>query len=297
MGLECFISAPFKRENKRKRLSELEKETDTLRKRLLTDDYQSSTVGYSQAAQIDEHDHSDVFAASSSTRSHDHPDTFLNREVATVPVVDSAVSSSRVVDSLVSTSTPRTLDGVTVSANDINNIFDLFFQEYSPVVPVVDSRLSPDTFHQQSPLLFWSIIGTACRSYAQNPTLLPALSKGITTSALLAVTASKSPLQRIQAFLLLVTWPLPDAVESDQQETTYVMAGLLLHLAQRSGLHVPSGSDEFFRAKTQNLPDIGVVRRSELWAQCVLAYQRLVNSLEAISVSLTLVGSACVKAF
>jgi hypothetical protein len=161
-----------------------------------------------------------------------------------------------------------------VSASDINGIFELYFWEYSPFLPVLDPRPSPDLCYQQSPLLFWTIIGTACRGYSANPTLLSALTKGITTSALLSVTATGSPLQRVQAFLLLVTWPLPDAVETNQQEVNYVFAGLLLHLAQRSGLHVPAGSDEFFRAKTPNLPDIGIVSRSELWAQIVLTYQR-----------------------
>jgi hypothetical protein len=197
-----------------------------------------------------------------------------NSDSAPVATPSHAINNATLASQALLTTTPRTLDGITVSASDINGIFELYFWEYSPFLPVLDPRPSPDLCYQQSPLLFWTIIGTACRGYSANPTLLSALTKGITTSALLSVTATGSPLQRVQAFLLLVTWPLPDAVETNQQEVNYVFAGLLLHLAQRSGLHVPAGSDEFFRAKTPNLPDIGIVSRSELWAQIVLTYQR-----------------------
>ncbi|KAI5200352.1 hypothetical protein E4T39_05758 [Aureobasidium subglaciale] len=66
------------------------------------------------------------------------------------------------------------------------------------------------------------------------------------------------------------------ACTSVQAETNFVLAGLLLHLAQKSGLHVPAGSDEFFRAKMPNFPDKGIDERSELWAHIVLIYQRCV---------------------
>lgn len=176
------------------------------------------------------------------------------------------------------TTTPRTLDGVTVQGSDIDGIFELYFREYAPYLPILGSRPSADGCYNQSPVLFWIIIGTACRSYTRNPTLLSALNKGITNLALSSLITTGSPLQRVQAFVLLVTWPLPDAVETNQQEINYVFAGILLHLAQRSGLHVPAGSDEFFRATTPNLPDIGIARRTELWAYIVLTYQRCLEA-------------------
>ncbi|KAG9552970.1 hypothetical protein KCU79_g12327, partial [Aureobasidium melanogenum] len=275
VGLQCTISDPFKRENKRQRLSELERETDTLRKRLMTEDYRSSVI---EPVQAERHDHSNM-------PSHPEASTARYYRVSSAASPSQGLGSvflatpapttrTATLDGQALTTTSRTLDGVTVSHNDINGIFELYFREYSPYLPVLDSRLSPDVVHHQSPILFWVIIGTACRSYSQNPTLLSALKKGITNLALSSVITTGSPLQRVQAFLLLVTWPLPDAVETNQQEINYVFAGILLHLAQRSGLHVPAGSDEFFRATTPNLPDIGIARRTTLWAYIVLTYQR-----------------------
>lgn len=258
-----------------RRLSELEQETDTLRKRLMTEEFPSVII---EPVQTQRHDHSSPPSyPEASTARHYHVSSALSpfRSTGSASHATPHATSNVTLNSQAPlTTTARTLDGVTVSTSDINGIFELYFQEYSPFLPVLDPRPSPDLCYQQSPLLFWTIIGTACRSYTQNPTLLSALTKGITTSALLSVTATGSPLQRVQAFLLLVTWPLPDAVETNQQEVNYVLAGLLLSLAQRSGLHVPAGSDEFFRAKTPNLPDIGIVSRSALWARIVLTYQR-----------------------
>ncbi|KAG9892022.1 hypothetical protein KCU94_g13972, partial [Aureobasidium melanogenum] len=231
VGLQCTISDPFKRENKRQRLSELEREADTLRKRLMTEDYRSSVI---EPVQAERHDHSNIPS---------HPEASTARYYR----VSSAVSPSQslgsvslatpahatrtaTLDGQALTTTSRSLDEVNVSANDINGIFELYFREYSPYLPVLDSRLSPDAVCHQSPILFWVIIGTACRSYSQNPTLLSALTKGITNLALSSVITTGSPLQRVQAFLLLVTWPLPDAVETNQQEINYVFAALKLRL-------------------------------------------------------------------
>ena len=267
-----------------RRLSELEQETDTLRKRLMTEESQSATI---EPVQTQRHDHSSAPSLpEASTARHCHVSIAGSpfRHTGSAPLVTPsyATNNATLNSQALLTTTPRTLDGVVVSAGDINGIFELYFREYSHFLPVLDSKPSPDLCYQQSPLLFWTIVGVACRGYSKNPTLLNALTKGITTSALLSVTTTGSPLQRIQAFLLLVTWPLPDAIESNQQEINYVLAGLLLHLAQRSGLHVPAGSDEFFRAKMPNLPDIGIVSRSELFAQIVLTYQRFGRCISLI---------------
>jgi hypothetical protein len=235
----------------------------------MTGDHQSANI---EPVQTQRHDHSSPPSHYEITARHRHVSN-AGSPVRSSGSASHATNGATCSQALLTT-TPRTLDGVTVSASDINGIFELYFREYAPFLPVLDPKPSPDLCYQQSPLLFWAIIGTACRGYSQNPTLLAALAKSITSSALLSVTVTRSPLQRVQAFLLLVTWPLPDAVETNQQEVNYVFAGLLLHLAQRSGLHVPAGSDEFFRAKMPNLPDISVVSRSEIWAYIILTYQR-----------------------
>ncbi|KAI5211662.1 hypothetical protein E4T38_01237 [Aureobasidium subglaciale] len=277
IGLRCTISAPFKRENKRQRLYELEHETDSLRNRLVTE---SRQLGATETPQTEQHhnelDDSFHLEAVNTTRHRLLSTISPTQNLGLLPPATPSHTIYAPLNIKAPTTTPRTLDGVTVSASDINNIFELYFRDYAQFLPILDPKLSPDSCYQQCSLLFWTVIGTACRSYAQNPTLLSALTKSITCLALLSVTLTKSPLQRAQAFMLLVTWPLPDAVETNQQETNFVLAGLLLHLAQRSGLHVPAGSDEFFRAKMPNLPDIGIVRRSELWAHIVLIYQRCV---------------------
>ncbi|KAI5270830.1 hypothetical protein E4T47_05806 [Aureobasidium subglaciale] len=274
IGLRCTISAPFKRENKRQRLYELEHETDSIRKRLVIESQQLSATETPQTEHHNELDASFHLEAVNTTRHHLLSTISPTQSLGSLPLATPSHTTYAPLNIKAPTTTPRTLDGVTVSASDINNIFELYFRDYAQFLPILDPKLSPDSCYQQCSLLFWTVIGTACRSYAQNPTLLSALTKSITCLALLSVTLTKSPLQRAQAFMLLVTWPLPDAVETNQQETNFVLAGLLLHLAQRSGLHVPAGSDEFFRAKMPNLPDIGIVRRSELWAHIVLIYQR-----------------------
>lgn len=60
-------------------------------------------------------------------------------------------------------------------------------------------------------------------------------------------------------------------------DLTFPMSGMLLHIAMQNGLHIPMSSHEFSRVKVPALSEVDMTRRSELWAHCVIVYQRYVS--------------------
>lgn len=181
---------------------------------------------------------------------------------------------------------PRSLGGVTLSGDEIDEIFNLyasfgrirltcrFYRQYAHFMPVLDTESPPNQTYDQSEFLFWAIIGTASRTCAKNPTLFPALVKPITNMAFLSSLAAPGPWNTVQGLLLVLNWPFPR--EPEGVDIIFPLTGLLLHLAMQHGMHNPISSHEFFKTK-QPVPDVvDVSRRSELWAYTLITYQRYV---------------------
>lgn len=116
------------------------------------------------------------------------------------------------------------------------------------------------------------IVGIASRTYHRNPTLLTALGHSINEMALLSVTSTSAPWHVIQGLLLILTWPFPK--ESSKSDITFPLSGMLLHIAMQNGLHIPMSCHEFSKVKMSAPSEADMIRRSELWAHCIVAYQR-----------------------
>ncbi|GAM85445.1 hypothetical protein ANO11243_034520 [Dothideomycetidae sp. 11243] len=299
MGKPCVLAGAFQREHKRRhvsessmrctqrlkllhrRLDELESETRQLRRTL--DTIKSNELAASPAARLSTR-HSPKAASPAQTGSSIpapiHPEILSG--IAVPPTASPlACSMPMVDDSTLPANHPATrdhaLEGLHMPAADADEIFAIFFRDYSPRLPIFDHRLSPEACYQQSPLLFWTIIGTACRSYSRNKGVIDVLSPKIIDMALLSVAGRKAPLQRLQSFLLILNWAYPDSAggrSMGRTETSFALAGILLQLAMKAGLHLPQSAGEFFRVRGGDLPNISVARRCELWSRCVMAYQK-----------------------
>ncbi|KAL4900776.1 hypothetical protein BDW74DRAFT_188025 [Aspergillus multicolor] len=167
---------------------------------------------------------------------------------------------------------PRTLGGVTLSADEIDEIFGIFYRQYVVFMPCLDTESPPNLTYEQSDFLFWTIIGTASRTCAKNPTVFPALSKHIIQMAFLSPLSDCGPWNIVQGLLLVLNWPFPKG--DGGIDIIFPLTGLLLHVAMMYGMHNPVTSHEFYKTK-QPIPHIAdISRRSELWAYTVITYQR-----------------------
>ncbi|KAL4771548.1 hypothetical protein BDW60DRAFT_223288 [Aspergillus nidulans var. acristatus] len=167
---------------------------------------------------------------------------------------------------------PRTLGGLTLSGDEIDEIFNIFYRQYVVFMPCLDTESSPNLTYEQSDFLFWAIIGTASRTCAKNPTIFPALAKHIIRMAFLSPLSESGAWNIVQGLLLVLNWPFPKA--DGGVDIIFPLTGLLLHVAMMYGMHNPVSSHEFFKTK-QPMPQVAdISRRSELWAYTVITYQR-----------------------
>ncbi|KAE8354198.1 hypothetical protein BDV28DRAFT_91185 [Aspergillus coremiiformis] len=166
----------------------------------------------------------------------------------------------------------RSLDGVEVTADEIDENFQLFFDQYAQFLPILDPLITPNAYYAHCPFLFWTVIGVACRTYPRNPTLLTALARSITDMALLSLASTSAPWHTLQGLLLFLTWPMPK--DNTRPELTFPLSGSMLHIAMQNGLHIPMSSHEFTKKRIPAPSEAELIRRSELWTRCVIVYQR-----------------------
>lgn len=146
-----------------------------------------------------------------------------------------------------------------------------YFSNYAPFLPTFPSNLPPNVYFDEAPLVFWAILTVASRRYQKDSTLLEALSSRVMKLASLSVNAKPAGLPVIKGLLILLTWSIPETEASD--EMAYVLCGATIHLALKIGLHVPLASQDFARVKLE-LTEQAIKRRAELWAHCIILYQR-----------------------
>ena len=148
-----------------------------------------------------------------------------------------------------------------------------FIIQYHPLLPILDTTLTPNDYHDLSPFLFWSIIVTGSRRYSDDPTILDKTSQLITPLAFSSMALRSTPIPVIQGLLILCTWRLP--TNSMYKDMTHVLCGAAIHLATQIGLHVAGVGQDFARMPLKKNQDQKVLR-AKLWMHCVIVSIRYV---------------------
>lgn len=156
-------------------------------------------------------------------------------------------------------------------ANETDHSLPSYFNNYAWMLPVLNTKPDPDLCYTSSPILFWAIIMVGSRRYLKNPTLLAAISPRVRDLALASLGAGQPSLPSIKGALIVLTWPGP--VDSKSIDTSFRLAGLLVHAAMQVGLHMPTASQDFSRIPIKTT-DQDIRKRSQIWAYCVLVYHR-----------------------
>ncbi|KAL7947515.1 hypothetical protein V8C42DRAFT_318000 [Trichoderma barbatum] len=164
-----------------------------------------------------------------------------------------------------STPNSREFDGQVVTGRKIQDCFTLFFSLYTPFLPILQTKPTPNQCFEQSPFLFWVIIYIGSRSYSNDPTLLGRLAPKINLMGFAALESRTSPIQTIQGILLLCQWPTP--VDTMHRGISFVLAGAALHLAMQIGLHVAGVGQDFARTILDG-NQLERANRAILWKQC-----------------------------
>ncbi|KAJ5999685.1 hypothetical protein N7481_000094 [Penicillium waksmanii] len=276
VNASCVISDPFRREHKRKRMSELQQESEDLRRKLRVshpvDPHPSPIALLTAAAEMAPRSepNSDSMSGTPNISLPSYPPQLLAPNGLEISPSTPAPAPAPALEG--DTTRSRSLHGVEVRGDEIDDLFHIFFRHYAQFLPILDPETRPNTYYIQSPFLFWCIVGVSCRAYARNPTLLMALARSVIEMAFLSALSTSPPWHTIQGLLLLLTWPFP---KGEHPDVTFPLSGMLLHIAMQNGLHIPMSSHEFSRVKMPAPSEADLVRRSELWAHTVIVYQRV----------------------
>lgn len=164
---------------------------------------------------------------------------------------------------------PSNVASVDVTLEWIMELFHEYHTHYHPHFPIINSTVSIETIHTESPLLFKTILLTACRHNA-NPLardLYGQLVDSVRESiADVSINPNNTALDmNIQALLLLGSWPIPFNKQSD--DGSWLYCGIATHLAMQNGFHRPGFAQEF-REKSFSRDDLRV--RTVSWIACFL---------------------------
>ena len=200
---------------------------------------------------------------------NNHTTSPVERPAAVTPIPDDS-DEQRPQDT--QPTQPQTLEGVTIDGTVINELFARYFQYCHQFLPFLDQTLPPNEYYRQSKFLFWTIITTASRNWANDPTLLDSIGDKVLDLALMSLRQPTIP--TIKGMMLLLTWPLPKSANGTTPgDVTFVICGSLLHMAMQIGLHIPTSSQDFSRVKI-HLTEAEIAKRAELWGYCIVTYQR-----------------------
>ncbi|KAL8991760.1 MAG: hypothetical protein Q9169_007674 [Polycauliona sp. 2 TL-2023] len=269
LKLDCKIDSTFKRVGKRSRNMEMEKEIHELRRQLATQ--QSSPNALSPSVKAP-------------------PSEAASPRISSIPSqLDQYITSEQAVNSLLDlrsgldggsqmrspnrqTRQPRRLEGITLTPEQVDDLFERFFALFHPFMPLLDPSITPDAYFAMSPLLPWIIISVAARHYPPDPNLLPSISAPV--SVRLWATLADVPQNYIvvKALCILCTWPLP--VSSTSSDPTFMLSGLMMQIAMQIGLHRPSHTQDFARFK-EDLREEELKDRVKTWVACNMISQRV----------------------
>ncbi|KAF2843004.1 hypothetical protein M501DRAFT_1012383 [Patellaria atrata CBS 101060] len=278
LNVHCVILEPFKREHKRQRLTELQHETDVLRRRLgtttRTDVHASSLDMLAAAAESDNHSQRTV-SIQSSFVPRANAAVQVN-DVPTAPVPDDSVgppplSIKQIEEKHMQPTQAQSLDGIEIDAVTIDELYQIYLTEYNEFLPIMCPSISPNKLYAVSPFLFWAVMSVSCRRHPIADSILAPLASRVIDLALQMLKAQYAALPSIKGFIVLLMWPFTK--RSLSLDVTFPLAGAMIHMAMRIGLHIPASSQDFSKVRLR-LTDDDVNRRAELWAFCILTYQR-----------------------
>ncbi|KAL3458748.1 hypothetical protein BJX64DRAFT_291897 [Aspergillus heterothallicus] len=175
---------------------------------------------------------------------------------------------ANVVESVSDFSEPYRLDSIVLQVRDAAELFKIFFRDFHPILPFLNSNSPPADCHHSCPLLFWSIVSVAARRYDTDPTLLTRLTSPLDELLHASVREGIKSLPQIQALVLLGYWPLFNHRFWDSNTLLYCNTALTSAL--QLDLHRPGYGQEYSFLQRIYPSHVSVGERNRTWIATVL---------------------------
>jgi transcriptional regulatory protein LEU3 len=151
-----------------------------------------------------------------------------------------------------------------------------YFENYHPVLPLLDSSRSPEDYYSLSHALFWSIIAVGSRQYRGDYDLLNRISPVLSDLIWTVVASNPLSLPNVQALILMSCWPLPNLhLWTDK---SLILNSIALVSSMHIGLHRPGREAEYSKMRME-ITGIVKLERTRTWAACVAESERYKQSI------------------
>jgi hypothetical protein len=160
-----------------------------------------------------------------------------------------------------------TLGTVTLNYPQVLQLFQHFDKVLWRHVPFVEPCNSLHRLYQNNDLLFWTIVYVSARLNNEfNQLCVPLIQHHrMLLASRVFGGAVKNNLETIHAMLILCTWPY--VVESQYEDSTWVLSGIAVSVAMSIGLHKPEHGHEYGAKYEKDL--IGIpYSRNMTWMAC-----------------------------
>ncbi|MCJ1390034.1 hypothetical protein MMC18_002892 [Xylographa bjoerkii] len=188
--------------------------------------------------------------------------------------------------------TARHLDCLKLDGEQIDKMFQMFFEQYHPYLDILDPSLSADSYYSLSPVLFWAIISVAARRYEDEPALMASLSTPVTTLIWRNIPSLPHSIGLIQAILLVCNWPFPTSVLS--MDPSFILISHARSAAMQMGVHRPENMQDYLRTK-RRLSAREITEAVKIWCAIYITAQGITSTLghQSLFSSDSVVDLAC----
>ena len=274
--LECKIDSAFKRVGKRsrhaeieRRIVELELENAQLRERLAsrpTHTYHATTTESATTVPYG------LPASPTYTSLASATDTPLasDEAVASLMKMKNGTEISAPFNGTLEQQSFRTIGKVSLPEYRVLELFREYFDHYHQFLPLLNPDWPPDQYYETSSLLFWTIICVSARRFDLDPDLLEKLTHHLMELVWSTVGDVPQNYHMVKSLCILCTWPLP--ISRSSTDSTFILAGVMMHIALQVGLHRPSHAQDFSRMRVQ-LKDGEIQDRAKTWVACIVVAQ------------------------
>jgi hypothetical protein len=162
----------------------------------------------------------------------------------------------------------RAIESTALGKEQIDTLFQIYFQQFQPFLPILDPLKSPDEYYDSSPVLFWVLISVASRRYTEDPSLISSLARAVPKLVWERIAEHPIPFHALQALLVLCMWPFPTT--HMWGDASVSLSNISLVAAFHMGLHRPEHMQEFTKNPRSKTPLIPVstepAERRKTWA-------------------------------
>lgn len=118
-----------------------------------------------------------------------------------------------------------------------------FFTNFHPFLPLLDFEKSPDQYYDDEPCLFWTIVGIASRRYAEDVTLMAALSPPFMDLLWKTIDSPPYTIWNVITLVMISAWPFPAMTMNHSKDVTF--SAISLSMSKQIGVHRPKQAREF----------------------------------------------------